>query len=202
MSESPILPATAQRYAKRVRAMIDDPDCQGEILAIGVTLADMIDFKRRPWNWSEVGKRVYGPNGKWPQLKTALREDVRRYDVTHDPDARYWAAKCGAPMIRRAGPCGQQAGRKTLVTDPDTGRQQWLAACSRHGDWFTRQLVARRELAARVEKIDPPANTGGVLERHFPDIAWESVYEWLRPGWTEPGERVEAPRLVLVRGES
>ena len=30
----------------------------------------------------------------------------------------------------------------------------------------------------------------------------ESVYEWLRPGWTEPGERVETPRLVLVRGAS
>ena len=24
----------------------------------------------------------------------ALREDVRRYDVTHDPDAQRWRSKC------------------------------------------------------------------------------------------------------------
>lgn len=196
----PILPASAQRYAKRVRALLDDPDCTGDLLAIGVALADLIDLGRSKRTWRAVGTRVYGPKGRWDQLERELRRDVRRYDVTHDPDAQQWRSKCAAPMIRREGPCGQQAGHRTIVTDPDTGRQQYLAACSRHREWFTREVVARRERAADVEKVDPPANTGGVLERHFPDVRWEGVYEWLRPGWTEPGERVEAPRLVLVKG--
>ena len=105
-------------------------------------------------------------------------------------------------MIRRQGPCGQQAGDRTLVTDRDTGRQQWLAACPRHRDWLTRELVARKDAAGPVERVDPPANAGGVLERHFPDIEWEPIYEWARPGWTEPGERVDAPKLVLIKGSA
>lgn len=198
---APILPAAAQRYAKRVRAMIDDPECTGDLLAIGVALADMIDLNRDDGrNWSNIGIRVYGPKGRWSRLTHTLGEDVRRYDALADADANQWASKCGAPMVRRHGPCGKQAGRKTLITDPYTGRKQWLAACSRHAEWFTKELIARRDAASDVEQIDPPANAGGVLERHFPDLKWEQVYEWVRPGWTEPGERVEVPKLVLIKG--
>lgn len=198
-TEKPILPAAAQRYAKRVRALLEDPECTGELLAIGVALADLIDL-RGGGNWSTVGTGVYGPKGLLRTLKSALREDVRRYDVTKDPDANYWGARCGAPMIRRQGPCGNHGSRRALVTDPETGRQQWLAGCSRHAEWFTKALVAHRQAASTVEKIDPPANAGGVLERHFPDVKWEDIYEWVQPGWTEPGERVEAPKLRLIRG--
>ncbi len=198
---STILPAASQRYAKRIRAMLDDPECVGDLLAIGVALADMIDLNAPgDRNWSTIGTRVYGPKGLWATLKQVLREDVRRYDVRHDPDAGTWSSKCAAPMIRRQGPCGQRATRRTTVTDVDTGRQQWLAACSRHAEWFTATVTQRRQVAAEVETIDPPANAGGVLERHFPDVRWEFVYEWVSPGWIEPGERVEAPKLVLIKG--
>lgn len=199
--QPPILPAAATRYAKRVQAMIDDPDCNGDLLAIGLALAAMRDLKTIPSDWDAVANAALGKSRRRYAFRDAIRSDVRRYDVDSDPEAgSRWGGKCGAPMQRREGPCGQQSTRRSLITDPDTGRQQWLSACTRHADWFTAEAARHKKAASGVEPIDPPANTGGVLERHLPELKWDKIYRWARPDWQEPGERVERPKLVVIKG--
>lgn len=194
-----------KEYRKRVAAMLDDPECTGDLFAVGVSLLDfaLLRETRDEKSWRFYADRVLDRPG---HVKHVLRGDIRRYDAVKDADAVGPARECGAPMIRRQGPCEQSATRRSLITDTITGRQQWLAGCLRHEDWFNAQVRANQaSLNDVAEAVRPPANTGGVLARHIPEIDWESSWRKLDPKWTTPPEVDPEPvpvfpKLRLVLG--
>ncbi len=196
-------------YRQRIGEMLDDPECTGELLALGIALLDFAILRTsRDKTWGHYADRALGSRDEgysdW-RVRNILKRDIRRYDAVKDADAKDPARRCGAPMVRRRGSCGASASRRALLTDPDTGRKQWLAACRRHGGWFDARVYDNR-VAADVEDIQaPPANTGGVLARHIPEIDWASTWRKLDPDWTPPPEdepepATVKPRLTLVLG--
>lgn len=195
-----------REYRKRVAAMLEDPECTGELLALGISLLDFIILRTDPSekDWRYYADRAWGRVSEH-HIRYLLTSDIRRYDAIKDADAHDPKRRCGAPMIRRQGPCGQSAGKRALLTDPDTGRKQWLAACRRHVDWFDARVRDNR-LAADVQDVQiPAANVGGVLARHIPEIDWHKTWKQLKSDWTpppegEPEETGVKPRLTLVFG--
>lgn len=194
-------------YRNRIANMLDDPDCTDDLFTLGVSLLDLavLRINRDERSWSFYAERAWGSKSNW-KLRDVLRKDIRRYDAIKDAEARDPARRCGSPMIRRQGPCGNSASLRTMLTDPDTGRKQWIAACSRHRDWFEDRVRNNRLAVEQTEAVErPPANAGGVLARHIPEIAWEDLWRKLDPNWTpppeaEPEEVPLKPRLQLVLG--
>jgi hypothetical protein len=193
-------------YRRRVSAMLDDPECTGDLFALGISLLDFavlrIDGDEK--SWAYYGKRAWGESHNW-KIRDVLRKDIRRYDALKDAESRDPARRCGAPMVRRQGPCGQSAGLRALLTDADTGRKQWIAACSRHRDWFESRVRANRAEVEVANPERPAANAGGVLARHIPEIDWETTWRKLDPKWTPPPESTPEevplkPKLTLVLG--
>ena len=91
------------------------------------------------------------------------------------------------------------------LTDPVTGHRRAVGACSRPAcrAWFA-DLLARN--AAELKAHPPPvpaANTGGVLERHLPEINWWKVWRHVDKNWSPPpeGEKFERPKLTLLLGD-
>ena len=90
-----------------------------------------------------VGERVrLGDVAKlaWPRtpgtryiLRRVLAGDARTYRA---PEPSYGEDRCTAPMLRRRGTCGRARSCYGYLTDWATGEQNWIAACSRHGDWW------------------------------------------------------------------
>jgi hypothetical protein len=206
---APALTFTALReYRRRVAAMLDDPECGGELFSLGVALLDFAVLKTSDdKTWKHYADRAWGnsPYGRW-QIRDVLRKDIRRYDAIADAESSGPRRACGAPMIRRQGPCGKSASIQTMLTDVDTGRRQWIAACARHREWFDARTFANRQAVDTAEKVVvPAANAGGVLARHIPEIDWPALWVTLQPGWTpppesEPEEVHLKPRLRLVLG--
>jgi hypothetical protein len=196
-----------REYRKRIRAMLDDPECNDDLLGLGIALLDfaILRIDRDERTWRHYAEQAWGEAGDY-RIRGVLKRDIRRYDAAKDADAVDPMRKCAAPMVRRQGACGQSAFRRTMLTDPDTGRRQWLAACRRHEDWFTARVRDNRLAVDAVEEVTrPPANAGGVLARHIPEIAWEETWRKLDPNWTpppeaEPEEVPLKPRLTLVLG--
>jgi hypothetical protein len=178
-----------REYRRRVKAMLDDTECTGDLLALGVALLDFAILRTsESRSWDDYAQRAWGDTNNW-RVRHVLKSDIRRYDALKDAGERDPARKCGAPMIRRQGPCGQSATRRTLLTDPVTGRRQWLSTCTRHLPWFEQRLHANRMAVNEYEAVvAPPANTGGVLARHIPEIDWESTWKKLDPQWIRPPE--------------
>ena len=197
-----------REYRRRVAAMLSDPECTGDLLSLGVALLDFAILRTADSkSWADYAKRAWGDAeaNQW-RVRHVLKSDIRRYDGLKDASDGAPARKCGAPMIRRDGPCGQSATRRTLLTDPETGRRQWIGACRRHLPWFEARLHANRMAVSEYEPVvTPAANAGGVLARHIPEIDWESTWkkldpEWTRPPEVEPEEVPIKPRLQLVLG--
>lgn len=191
-----------REYRKRIAAMLEDPECTGDLFALGVSLLDFailrIDRDERSWSY-------YADRAGIRYVRGVLRGDIRRYDALKDADASGPARQCGAPMVRRQGPCGKSSSRRALLTDAETGRKQWIAACSRHADWFESRVRSNRAKVEVSNPERPPANAGGVLARHIPEIDWRATWLKLDPDWTappevEPEEVPLKPRLTLVLG--
>lgn len=197
--------STLREYHKRVADMLDDPECTGDLLLLGLSLLDFAVLRTtRDKTFEFYAARVFHGRVGY-RVKGILRDDIRRYDALKDADANDPARRCGAPMVRRQGPCGNSAGRRALLTDATTGRQQWIAACSRHADWFETRVRANRAEVEVANPERPPANAGGVLARHIPEIDWKAVWLDIDPKWTPPPEvKPEEvplkPRLTLVLG--
>lgn len=195
-----------REYRRRIAAMLDDPECTDDLFSLGISLLDFAILKTADSkSWDHYAERAWGRAGNY-RVRGALRSDIRRYDALKD-DAVGPARRCGAPMIRRQGACGSSASAQSMLTDADTGRRQWLAACTRHRDWFDAQVIANRKTVSEVEPVvRPPANAGGVLARHIPEIDWEATWikidpNWIRPPESEPEEIPLKPRLRLVLGD-
>lgn len=151
-----------REYRKRINAMLGDPECTGHLLALGIALLDYAVLRTTDdKSWSYYAERAWGVESNQWLLHDVLRKDIRRYDAIKDADNHGPARKCGAPMLRRQGPCGNSANIRALLTDPDTGRRQWIAACRRHRPWFDAEVRRNRLACGEVENIGiPPANAG------------------------------------------
>jgi hypothetical protein len=193
------------RYSRSAR-MLDDPNLGGDLLLVGLAFARFLDFGGIP-----PGQRLstnHVADCVWPALshrawkvKRVLADDARCYQ----PPLRYKedGRRCGAPMIRRDGPCGRTATWSKLLTDWTTGEKSWLMACSRHVQWYDEIARANRESKPDVVPL-PAANHGGVLARHIPEFGWPKIWAWATDGrWVEHPE-VEPwrpPTLTLHLGD-
>lgn len=185
-------------HHKRITGMLDDPQCTGDLLALGTALAYFTDFEMGQGRGSllRIARRAF-PNTAHLRhhMNGILRGDIRRYDPDADPENRsYWDISCGAPMIRKTGPCGVHATTRYLLVDYDSGRERWTGACSRkeHKRWLE-TVFARNRPARGAEDCPPPppvpaANTGGVLARHIPEINWTKIYQLYKADWSPPPE--------------
>lgn len=199
-----------REYRKRVAAMLEDPECVGDLFGLGVALLDFAVLRNR-----DAKKFEHYANQVWEftsQYRTrgVLRADIRRYDAIKDAEGGEPSRRCGAPMVRRDGPCGQSASRRSMLTDTLSGRKQWIAGCKRHEEWFNDRVRANRaEVEELTDAVRPAANAGGVLARHIPEIDWPAVWIGLDPTWTAPPEEDPEPvsiypklRLVFADAES
>lgn len=198
-----------REYRKRVKAMLDDPECVGDLFGLGIALLDfaVLRINRDERSWQYYADQTFEHTHKWA-IRDVLRKDIRRYDALKDAESSDPRRKCGAPMVRRQGPCGQSAGRQAMLTDTLTGRKQWIAGCKRHEDWFNAQVRANRaEVGEIAEAVRPAANAGGVLARHIPEIDWHAAWVKLDPSWVAPPEQEPEvvpvfPKLRLVLGSA
>ncbi|WP_435245203.1 hypothetical protein [Streptomyces tendae] len=142
--------------------------------------------------WSRA-REVLGEykTGPYPgsRLADLLHADRPRYEPEHRDDV-WQQRRCAAPMIRRAGLCGQHATDHSISVDPETGWHTPHWYCRRHAAWG-HQLDAARRAAARVEPIP---NRGGLLPAYLVmasgDEGWCRLYreaaEWKRDIWKPP----------------
>jgi hypothetical protein len=198
-------PMTDVRLARSAR-MLDDPDLDGELLLVGLAFARFLDFGGVPagkaLNTNMVARCVWpkNPRRNW-SIKRVVAADARTYQppLRYDMDGRH----CGAPMIRRDGPCGRPSTWSRLVTDWSTGEQSWLLACARHVPWYDQMCRENRETKPD-RLVVPAANHGGILARHIPEFAWPKIWHWATDGtWVEHPE-VEPwkpPTFTLVLGD-
>jgi hypothetical protein len=101
-------------------------------------------------------------------------------------------------MIRRSGPCGRPRTRFGYLTDWATGDKTWLAACTRHDDWWQAKRAAN-EADRPAHPPLPAANHGGVLARHFPELDWPKLWTWASGGtWQQHPEEKPRPKPSLI----
>lgn len=201
-----------RRHEKRITALLDDPDLTGDLLLIAIALARHFDLRdggdKEDVAGAALGMFPGDTQAVYVRVFKALRSDIRRYEVPPGggPDGRN---TCDAAMVTRDR-CGKPASCGTIVWDPDTGEGRHLSACGQrdHRDWWKEQSKAAK--AARQAAGDdfprPPANTGGVLARHFPEIDWPNMWAHLDDDWEphpEPVEPVQMPfeGLRLITGD-
>lgn len=184
-------------------------------------------FGAGAWHRAEaiLGTRQYG---RHTQSVAALlvADDLPRYEIDRQTPA--WTdQRCAAPMIRRAGLCGQEARDHSYTADPKTGWLTPMWYCRRH-EAFGRQLDGRLTSAP-----EPIPNHGGLLPTYFRLAdgvdGWVKNYRWaahqadpfrttvwepprhgiVAADWPRPGEKplveeVDPPPLHLaaVDGEA
>lgn len=211
-------------HDRRVASMLADPECVGELLLVGIAMARSLDLNDPGWvndrmPMKTIAERIYGRHwlpayllypgrnradtNPWRRLRDVFRHDRRRYEPAARPG--YDSGTCGRPMIRRDGLCGRNATTWRTMTDPTNGHRTRIGACSQKPckQWLT-DLHSRNQ--AELDTNPPPepaANTGGVLERHLPEIDWWKVWRAVDPTWSPPpeGRAFERPRLTLLIGD-
>ena len=187
---------------RAIQDLFTDPDLTDRLLLIAIAFRTRVIGKRftKAHTWLDELAEVTGLRPLTIQL--AIGRDVPRYQ----PPSPGFDALCDAPMIRRAGPCGQRASRHGSDIDPTTGEEHPIGRCSRHDDrsvWLARDAHLKEWIANG--KPRPPHNAGGLLARHFPSDDWPKVYAWAAPHIEQtPGEgkppTPRPPKLTLIRG--
>jgi hypothetical protein len=223
--------AQLRAHEKRTAGMLADDDCVGELLLVGMGMARCLDLGDPVWPAGKsmplkpIAYAIYGryrlgmdmllplhrsAHGDCHPRKRILDvffQDRRRYSATVDGDRGFHDATFGRPMVRRDGLCGRNPSYSSQrrLTDPATGQRRTVGACSQAAcqKWFA-DLLARNAAELKANPApQPPANPGGVLERHLPEIDWWKVWRHVDKDWTPPpeGERFERPKLTLVMSD-
>ncbi|MGW8702877.1 hypothetical protein ACWGOK_39230 [Streptomyces eurythermus] len=175
-------------------------------------------------SWRERASAILGEYGPGPRkgsrLADLLYADRPRYEDKRDG----WEMRtCAAPMIRRAGLCGQHATAHDYTVDQETGWRTAAWYCRRHESWG-RSLLAARQANPKPEPIP---NAGGLVVSYLmtdgQEQAWARLYreaaewkhdrQWEPPtkyglradDWPIPGKVVEPEpfrlRLIASGGE-
>jgi hypothetical protein len=189
---------TDRRYDRAYHQCVDgmwaDPDLTGDLLLIGLYWARQLHLNdvAETISGAATVKAVYGRDGnRSHRYQSTLRQDIRRYASTADPRNNRYDTGCVAPMVRREGLCGQSGNADRQIRDLDTGERLVLRHCARHRAWAFQQLSANADAwdALGYRKPVPPANAGGVLRRHLPEVDWPSLWRSIDENWVEPPER-------------
>src|SRR5690554_4724218 len=141
-------------HERRVAAMLEDPECTGELLLVGLAIARSVDLGDPGFTADDgtmpmqvIADRVYGqhylssvmvlpmrPRGDANprrRISDVFRQDRRRYDPDVDEGSTsLMRVTCGRPMVRRDGLCDRKASTRQRLTDPATGRRQWAGCCT------------------------------------------------------------------------
>jgi hypothetical protein len=216
-------------YERCVKGMLDDPECVGELLLVGLMFAraqhlgdpapigpdlslkalarpiygNGAGFNSRDLVMAgddEYASRRYPARG-WRRIVSVITADARRYQP---PGYTRRAMPCGRPGIRGRDKCGRDVVDSTIrpVTDPLTGERDWIGSCSNTGckAWLAAVLAKNKAEQTEHPPPRPAANTGGVLERHLPDIDWWRLWTALDPNWSPPpeAEPFRSPKLTVV----
>jgi len=139
------------------------------------------------WDRSEkiLGLDVLG------RSQTALLIDADRPRYEPDKSEAIWHEdRCSAPMVRRAGECGQRATAKSFNVDPVTGWHTPIWYCSRHHAYGEACTAALRAM----DFPEPIPNRGGLLPSFLVlktgDEGWTRLYAWgsnvARSRWEPP----------------
>ncbi|MEU7170343.1 hypothetical protein ABZ949_02480 [Micromonospora tulbaghiae] len=222
--------AALRAHHRCTEQMIADPELTGDLLLIGMWLSRATHLTlpapaeeeggTSRWTLDDIARDLFplqtNPGmyfaGEWTSPQTTgpdvwrvvelLKNDIRRYDPAADRPGPAWArVPCSGPMVRRP-VCGQPGQTWRYFTIPETGRKQVKGACRKHHDWFMAEWKANVAAVNAATVPVPPANVGGRLARHLPDIDWPALWVGLDPAWVAPPE-VETsarPRLRLVVG--
>lgn len=169
-------------YDAVVAAIYRDPRMPRKTREIALLMAWLIArdenrFNAGVWQRAEaiLGSEKYGSR---TQSVTALllADDLPRYEV--DRTTPEWLDQtCAAPMVRRAGVCGQRACDNSYAADPETGWHTPIWYCRRH-EGFGRDC----NLALK-DAPEPIPNRGGLLPGYFRRKdgridAWVQDYRW------------------------
>lgn len=219
-------------YDKLVCRVYRDPQMTPEARELILLLAwlvardpDRLDQFGEPKGkvWSRAAE-ILGDYPTWSHRKGSRLADLIDADrPRYEPDKRadIWQQRlCSAPMIRRAGECGQHAVNSALRVDPETGWRTPVWYCNRHRDYGRAAEAAFRNTSG----VEPIPNAGGLMPSYLSnengDEGWIKLYrrasDWARSRWEppvmyglradkwpRPGEErvievVEPPRLRLA----
>lgn len=203
----------------RMLAIAADPDLTGDTeLFAFCLLAYLIErrqTRRKSTNWAEkVGEMMMNPrrvkiqfgsdsvvtDGAW-KCRRIIADDIPRYQTPPRDGRGCIALKSRGPNVGK--PCGK-GGTLWLDRDPETGQGQYLSYCDRHMPVGAKQSHRERyQQWVENGKPSPPANTGGVLARHF-RADWAKLYAWADPHTTPLPDGKPAtplrPRLSIIDG--
>ncbi|WP_432130673.1 hypothetical protein [Streptomyces tendae] len=202
-------------YDDVVEQIYRDPRMGRETREIALMLAWLIGrdpnrFDAGVWVRAEaiLGFRKYG---RHTQSVAALlvADDLPRYEM--DRAAPEWLDQtCDAPMIRRAGLCGQPAVDNSYTVDLTTGWRTPVWFCRRHAEFGRDRNLALAETGAP----EPIPNRGGLLPCYFSRKSgpngWVQNYKWaahtadpwLREEWMPPKHGVYADEWPTPGKES
>lgn len=220
-------------YDRLVARVYNDPLMTSEARELILLLAWLVkkDPKRGEWATGPGGtrgvwtraKEILGEYGTWGPRRSRLDDLIDADRPRYEPDKRaaIWQQRlCSAPMIRRAGECGQHAVESTLRVDPETGWRTPVWFCNRHRAFGHAAQAAFRQ----APDVEPIPNAGGLMPSYLVnengDAGWIAVYQrasewkrsgweppvkyglradrWPRPGEEPPVEEMDTPRLRLV----
>lgn len=184
-------PQQLRELDKHTQAMLADEDLSGDLLLLGLRLARSV-FLNESYLSSHITDQIFPkhPRRHWHIIEV-MKSDIRRYE----PE---WSAPrpCGAPMVRRRGTCGKSPTLTFMEVDTTTGERYRTGGCSRHYEWARLRHAANLKAVKEAMIPSPPANTGGVLAKHLPQIDWPHLWKTLNPEWEEPAEAEPARKLT------
>lgn len=173
--------------------MLDDPAVGGDLLLVGIAMVAQLDFRGTWIKFKDVARQAFGEGDHfYRKAWCVMKDDVRRYQMPRDDKVE---RRCQGPMPR-APYCRRSPSWRAAVTDWETGERSMLSACNRHQDWFRAACKENRDARPDIVPL-APANAGGVLRVHLPEIDWPRLWLSLDSKWVEHPEKQVWPKPTL-----